>query len=61
RSAARAQRVLRAAQVLVALAWLQRAQPEPPADPSPLRGWLVAEFRAVRRVAYLTRPVSPRR
>lgn len=61
RSAARARMVLHAAQVLVALALLQRAQPEPPADPSPLRWWLVAEFLAVRRVARLTRPASPRR
>lgn len=61
RSAARAQTVLHAAQVLVALALLQRAQPEPPADPSPLRWWLVAEFLAVHRVALLTRPASPRR
>jgi hypothetical protein len=53
--------VLQAAQVLVALAWLQRAQPEPPADPSPLRWWLIGEFLAVRRIAYLARPAAPRR
>ncbi len=68
RSAARARIVLHAAQVLVALALLQRAQPEPPADPSPLRWWLVAEFLAVRQVARVTRrgfspalDISPRR
>jgi hypothetical protein len=61
RSALRARLVHQAAQVLVALAGLHRAQPEPPADPSPLRWWLLAEFLAVRRVAHLTRPVSPRR
>jgi hypothetical protein len=61
RSAARARTVLHAAQVLVALALLQRAQPEPPADPSPLRWWLGAEFLAVRRLALLTRPACPRR
>jgi hypothetical protein len=61
RSAARAQTVLQAAQVLVALALLHRAQPEPPADPSPLRWWLTGEFLAVRRVAWLTRAAAPRR
>ena len=61
RSTARAQTVVRAAQVLVALALLHRAQPEPPADPSPLRWWLVAEFLAHRRLALLTRSAAPRR
>ncbi len=61
RSAARARLVLQAAQVLVALALLHRAQPEPPADPSPLRWWLVTEFLAFRRIAWLTRPAAPRR
>ena len=61
RSARRAQVVRQAAQVLVALTLLHRAQPEPPADPSPLRWWLLAEFLAFRRLAYLTRPASPRR
>jgi putative transposase len=56
RSAARARTVLTAAQVLVALALLDRAQPEPPTDPSPLRGFLLAEFLTVRQLAYLTRP-----
>lgn len=61
RSAARARTVLQAAQVLVALTLLQRAQPEPPPDPSPLRWWLIAEFLAFRRLALLTRRASPRR
>jgi hypothetical protein len=61
RSVARAQSVLAAAQVLVALALLHRAQPEPPADPSPLRWWLLAEFLAFRRLALLTRRSPPRR
>jgi len=61
RSAQRAQVLLQAAQVLVALALLHRAQPEPPADPSPLRWWLLTEFLAVRRLAYLTRRACPRR
>ncbi|MGH7567680.1 MAG: hypothetical protein ACREL9_01730, partial [Gemmatimonadales bacterium] len=52
----RARRVLGAAQVLVALALLHRAQPEPPADPSPLRWFLLGEFLGVRRLARLTRP-----
>jgi hypothetical protein len=61
RSPERAAAVRTAAQVVVALAILHRAQPEPPADPSPLRWWLVAEFLAVRRLAWLTRPSAPRR
>jgi hypothetical protein len=61
RSPERARAVVRAARVLAALVLLQRAQPEPPADPSPLRWWLVAEFLAFRRIAYLTRTGSPRR
>jgi hypothetical protein len=61
RSSARAAMVRVAAQVLVALAGLHRAQPEPPADPSPLRWWLLAEFLAVRRLALLTRRSAPRR
>jgi hypothetical protein len=44
---------------LVALAVLHRAQPEPPADPSPLRWWLLAEFLAFRRLALLTRAGGP--
>jgi hypothetical protein len=56
RSTARARAVLRAAQVLVALALLHRAQPGPPADPSPLRGFLFGEFLAFRRLARLTQP-----
>ncbi|OGL07845.1 MAG: hypothetical protein A3I17_05020 [Candidatus Rokubacteria bacterium RIFCSPLOWO2_02_FULL_72_37] len=61
RSTERARTVLEAAQVLVALAVLHRAQPEPPADPSPLRWWLLAEFLAFRRLALLTRRSPPRR
>lgn len=61
RSAARARTVLQAAQVLVALTLLQRAQPEPPSDSSPLRWWLIVEFLAFRRLALLTRRASPRR
>jgi len=61
RSTARARTVLAAAQVLVALALLHRAQPEPPADPSPLRWWLLSEFLVFRRLALLTRGRAPRR
>jgi hypothetical protein len=61
RSTARARTVRQAAQVLAALALLHRAQPEPPADPSPLRWWLVAEFLGFRRLALLTRRTAPRR
>jgi len=53
--------VEQAAHVLVALALRHRAQPEPAADPSPLRWWLVTEFLAVRRVARLSGWTSPRR
>lgn len=56
RSRRRAQAVLRAYQLLVALALLHRAQPEPAADPSPLRWWLSDEFLTFRRLARLTRP-----
>jgi len=55
RSPRRARVVQQAASVLIALTMLQRAQPEPSADPSPLRGWLVAEFLAFRRLAAVTR------
>lgn len=61
RSAGRARVVRQAAQVLVALTLLHRAQPEPPPDPSPLRWWLLAEFLTFRRLALLTRRASPRR
>jgi hypothetical protein len=61
RSAPRARVVQQAAHVLVALGLLHRAQPEPPADPSPLRWWLVREFLTVRRRARLTGGASPRR
>jgi len=40
---------------------LYRAHPEPPADPSPLRWWLLGEFLAFRRLALLTRGPAPRR
>jgi hypothetical protein len=56
RSPRRAQLVERAAHVLVALVLLHRAQPEPPADASALRWFLLAEFLTFRRLAYLTRP-----
>jgi len=46
--------VLRAYQVLVALTMLHRAQPEPAADPSPLRWFLLDEFLAFRRLVRLT-------
>jgi hypothetical protein len=56
RSRRRADAVLRAYQVLVALSMLHRAQPEPAADPSPLRWFLLGEFLAFRRLARLTQP-----
>jgi hypothetical protein len=60
RSRRRAQIVQRAAHVLIALALLHRSQPEPPADPSPLRWWIMAAFLTFRRLAYVTRPgLSP--
>jgi hypothetical protein len=61
RSAARARVVEQAAQVLGALTMLHRAQPEPPADPSPLRWWLAREFRRSRRPACLLPRPTPRR
>jgi hypothetical protein len=61
RSTARARTVRQAAQVLGALTLLHRAQPEPPADPSPLRWWLRGEFLAFRRRALLMRRTAPRR
>ncbi|HEX2482845.1 MAG TPA: hypothetical protein VHQ69_13265 [Methylomirabilota bacterium] len=56
RSRRRADTVLRAYQVLVAVAMLHRAQPEPAADPSPLRWFLLDQFLTFRRLARLTRP-----
>jgi hypothetical protein len=56
RSRRRADTVLCASQVLVAVAMLHRAQPEPAADPSPLRWFLLDQFLAFRRLARLTRP-----
>jgi hypothetical protein len=61
RSAARARAVEQAAQVLGALAMLHRAQPEPPADPSPLRWWLTRAFLAVRRPGGRGPRPAPRR
>jgi hypothetical protein len=61
RSEARHRALLRALQLLVALAFFARAQVHPPDDPSALRFWLVARFRASGQVALLTRPgFSPR-
>ena len=56
RSHRRTHAVVRAYQLLVALAMLHRAQPEPAADPSPLRWFLFGEFLAFRHVARLTQP-----
>lgn len=56
RSEARYRVLLRALQLLVALAAFARVQAHPPDDPSALRFWLVARFRASGEVAYLTRP-----
>jgi hypothetical protein len=55
RTQRRARLLLRAYQVLTALALLHRAQPEPPSDPSPLRWFLQGEFLAFRRKAPVTR------
>ena len=61
RSEARRGLVLRALQLLVALAAFARVQVHPPDDPSALRFWLVARFRASGEIALLTRPgFSPR-
>ena len=61
RSVERHQVLLRALQLLVALAFFARAQAHPPDDPSALRFWLVARFRASGEIALLTRPgFSPR-
>ena len=48
--------LLRALQVLVAVALLARSQPVPPSDPSPLRWFLAARFRLFRVKGLLTRP-----
>lgn len=48
--------LLRALQVLVAVASLARAQSIPPADPSPLRWFLTTRFRAFRLKGLVTRP-----
>jgi hypothetical protein len=61
RSEARYRVLLRALQLLVALAAFARVQVHPPDDPSALRFWLVARFRASGEIALLTRPgFSPR-
>ncbi len=61
RSVARHRALLRALQLLVTLAFFARAQVHPPDDPSALRFWLVARFRASGEIAFLTRPgFSPR-
>lgn len=61
RSEARHRKLLRTLQLLVALAFFARAQVHPPDDPSALRFWLVARFRALGQVALVTRPgFSPR-
>lgn len=61
RSPARHRALLRALQLLVALAFFARALVLPPDDPSALRPWLVARFRASGQVALVTRPgFSPR-
>ena len=61
RSVARHRVLLRALQLLAALAFFARAQVHPPDDPSALRFWLVVRFRALGQVALLTRPgFSPR-
>ena len=56
RSEARHRALLRALQLLVALAFFARAQVHPPDDPSALRFWLVARFRTLGQLALLTRP-----
>ena len=56
RSVARHRVLLRALQVLAALAFFARVQVHPPDDPSALRFWLVARFRTSGQVALLTRP-----
>ena len=56
RSEARHRVLLRALQLLVALAAFARVQVHPPDDPSALRFWLVARFRASGEIALLTRP-----
>jgi hypothetical protein len=56
RSEARHRALLRALQLLVALALFARAQVHPPDDPSGLRFWLVARLRVLGQYALLTRP-----
>lgn len=52
----RAAVLLRALQVLVAVALLARSRPVPPSDPSPLRWFLATRFRSFRLKGLLTRP-----
>jgi hypothetical protein len=56
RSVARHRVLLRALQVLTALALFARAQVHPPDDPSALRFWLVERFRRLGELAFATRP-----
>lgn len=56
RSPERAAVLLRALQGLVALAVHARTLPHPPDDPSPLRFWLTARFRAFREPIPLVPP-----
>jgi hypothetical protein len=56
----RGQALLGAFQGLVALVLWSRAQPAPPADPSPLRFWLADRFLAFRQIEHLgARRASP--
>jgi hypothetical protein len=61
KSAERAATLLDAYQAACALAVWSRSQPVPPADPSPLRFWLVERFLAFHELHLLTAPrPSPR-
>lgn len=51
--------LLKSYQGLSSLVVFARAQPIPPADPSPLRFWLIEEFQQFRKIHYLTRHRSP--
>lgn len=55
RSARRYAVLLRALQILVALALLSRAQVVPPDDSSPLRWWLSSQLLAFGSIAFVTR------
>jgi len=56
RSSKRQAVLLRALQVLVSIVTLARAQCIPPADPSPLRWYLTAQFLVFRHKALVNRP-----